>query len=305
MPKTFIQLTVSERLKLLWKFLDFVTKNADLTTKEIMKRFAAENDLSEWSVRRIYDLLWFSDLIRSYGRPPKYRLTPDGIRFHARGFTLEEIGRRLPRHLYNYLKSPPKITITKLTAKFKIKSFEFFLPQKWNYRVFVRSPSNWSGAGYGDLDPGWLEAFNISRENTGKPYSIKHRTIVLLQTLELFKKDETTVNFFSLPDGYRWLKMSEDMWNARKQKYPPEKLRKMRARTMIFDPKNKVKVKELPAKNGGRRWVVEFMEYSEFLPKLIPVKDVVDIFKEKRLSPRRKVWEESKAEVIYWSGWNV
>ena len=295
----FGELEVAERLKLLWHFLDIIKQNPHFTVREVLKEFKSRYGLTEWTVRRFADILWFGDLIRIERRGVYvpffgtvirtfYVLTDLGEKYHkigtTRDFTLKDFKRILPGWTYRALarKPKPKPKVPLNTAYFKSMDFEFWIQEDWNYKVWVETPESWRGKGYEEIPPEYLEERGIDRGNTGLPYSVKHRTIILLNIVKIFKKEVggqvMEVNFFSLKDGYCWLPLTPEYAMNR-----PVPTGRKTPRTMIYDPKGKVKVSEVhPSPAGRRRWVVDFKEYSQYAPRVAPIKDMIEKFQERK-----------------------
>jgi len=111
MTRTFIELTPEERLTYLFSFLRYVRENPNVSGAELRRRFAGENDLSEYAVYRITRILEFSDMLRlvprGYPAVWYYVLTPYGESILAKGSL--EVGDipETPRWLREAVLRPP------------------------------------------------------------------------------------------------------------------------------------------------------------------------------------------------------
>jgi hypothetical protein len=86
---------------------------------------------------------------------------------------------------------------------------------------------------------------------------VKHRTIILLQTLRI------APNYFT---GYRWVRLTPEEIEAR--------MRLGRILTvwrhMKFDPDDRVKVTKL----SPTRWLVDFSNFSSILPDALDLEEL-------------------------------
>jgi len=120
----------------------------------------------------------------------------------------------------------------------RIEEFEFILSSKWNYKLRVITPTS------------WIENWQVDR--WGKAYSVKHRSIMFLQTFKL------APNYFA---GYRWYPLTprELELRARVGRIP------VRKRTMKFDPEELIKVRKVRERKGKIYWEVDFSRVRDRL----------------------------------------
>lgn len=118
----------------------------------------------------------------------------------------------------------------------EIMGFKFHLKEDWKYKIFVNSPTLWIKDWQTDM--------------FGKAYSVKHRTIMLLQTLGIAR------NYFA---GYKWVHLSEEAIKKRLEHGIQLKV----WRTLQYDPNNRITVTEL----SSNFWEVDFSNLSRELPR--------------------------------------
>ena len=244
--KTFNQLSLDERLSYLYLFLTSVKKNRKLTSGRLKESFSKRMNLSRYSVDRIADILWFSGFITTVykGYPPRpyYAVTSDG----------EEIILKGKFEVIDFPAEPSWIRASllrgvKLVPRFVrvgVKNFVFEVEPDWDYKLRVFTPKE------------WIEKWESKR--FGKAYSVKHRSVVFLQTLGL------AVNYFT---GYKFVKLTEE---EKKRRIKNNRILKV-WRTLVFDPENKVKVIKVGTKKGVTEWVVDFSNFKKDLPETIDI----------------------------------
>lgn len=158
----------------------------------------------------------------------------------------------------------PKVPVI---LKISIPPFAFYLKEDWKYKIYVSSPKN------------WLHEWQASI--FGKDYSIKHRTIILLQYLKIGP------NYFA---GYKHVNLKE---------YPEAIKRRIEAgrrpkrwRTTKYDPENHIMVKMIEETPTGIRWEVDFSYFAPYLKERIPLREVGEKAMERyEVTEVRELWE--------------
>lgn len=126
----------------------------------------------------------------------------------------------------------------------EINGFKFRVKKDWKYKVLVETPSG-----------SWLKDWQVSM--FGDDYSVKHRTIMFLETMGVADR------YFA---GYRWVRLSEE---AIRKRLEAGRVLKV-WRTMQYDPNNRIDVREI----GVNLWEVDFSRFRRVLPSEI---DLVDL----------------------------
>ena len=131
-----------------------------------------------------------------------------------------------------------------------IRGFDFQLTSDWGYKIRVSTPSTWIKDWQTDM--------------FGKAYSVKHRSIMLLQTLGIAS------NYFA---GYKFVPLTEEAIEKRK------KAGKILTvwRTMQFDPDGNITVEE----TEPDFWLVDFSKFSKVLPEKLDLEAIKSLAEEK------------------------
>jgi len=263
MAKSFTEFSVKERLDLLYRLLTFIKTHPKLTVKEIRERFAKNNDLTEYAsdvVTRILDLSDFIDVVyKGFPARPYYELTPEGEKIILRGrftvadFKLEWARRRIVR----------KIRVKVRVLRIQVKNFVFEMNENWGYKIKVITPIEWKHGWQVDI---W-----------GKEYSVKHRAIILLQTLEIAR------NYFA---GYRFVNYRElgDLGEELMKRHLEQGRELVVWRTMKFDPEDRITVTRLGQLNDRLEWEVDFSNFSHSLPETLDLDLLEDLASSKNYS---------------------
>jgi len=299
----------SEKLGLLFDFLKFVSENPHLRVGELRREFARTRGLTESFVRRLDDVLWFSDFIKTRwaGIPPRaYRaVTPAGQAVLARGyFTLADFFEA-PEWVRRWLVRvpPPVPVLPPRILHISVRDFSFWLSENWGFKVYVESPSTYLQPWQVPFDPSWLQAHGVDPSNRGLPYVVKTRAIILLDTLDIFSLGVGTKVYAYNVVGFKWVRM-----------HPSHRMARMRAgreyrtppywrRHMIYDPQARVSVTELPCPvPGRRRWVVDFGNFSASLPPVLDIdlleRTFVEKVKKGEIERVPALWSEKQAVAV-------
>ena len=124
-----------------------------------------------------------------------------------------------------------------------IRGFRFHLKEDWDYKILVETP------------PTWLQDWQA--EMFGRAYSVKHRTVMLLETLGIAPR------YFA---GYRFVHLSEEAIKRR-----IEAGRRLKVwRTMQYDPNNRISVEE----TATNIWEVDLGNFRRVLLPSLPLEQI-------------------------------
>ncbi|HDH44500.1 MAG TPA: hypothetical protein ENG66_03800 [Thermococcus sp.] len=252
--------TLEERLRLLYDVLNFIKRNPTLTTEGARERIARTFNLTPYTVKRILDFLWFSDLIRTEyrGFPARvfYVVTDKGERVLARGRLEGGDFAEAPEWVWRTIKRRA-VVVVKRELTVSIKEFTFLLREDWNYKVIVRTPLE------------WLRPWEVDK--WGKEYSVKVRAIMLLQTFAV------APNYFA---GYSWEMLSPEEIKRRMQygRLPA------RWRTMRLDPYDLIVVRKISEDETGITWEVDFTAFKDKLPTMLNLAEIKSLAEERGYS---------------------
>lgn len=272
MARTFTQLTLSERLDFLYKLLKKIEEEEGerTSTREIRDQFTSEHDLTEYTGRKMVDLLEFSRMVRlrytkEFPTFPYYGLTPYGMQIVGKGYLVIEDIPEFPGWLRKTILRGVRKVIPAF-VRIRVKKFVYWIPEDWDYKVYVETPLDWLEPW--QVDSPWRDGPTIPAD----AYSVKHRAITTAR-----------INLTGVPDdfpGQRKVYLTEEALNRRKamdRKIPKDK------RTTVIDPRNRVGVRQIGTVDGKRRWIVDFSPVADTfdLPPKIDTVDVADTFSDK------------------------
>lgn len=294
MPVSFSVLTPERRLELAYSLLRTISDHPDWTARRVREEFARANDLTDWCVRRLVDLLFFSDMIRTEWRwlPAErrvsvhYRVLPAGQAVLTKGsLEMADLAAVPPRWL-RAVSRPARPAIAYLRVETPTSVFEWWFQPDWHYRVYVRtwrvSPTeDWQAP----LDPRLLLLQGVSPKNTGESYAVKHRTIITMGTaLGLGGKEREVF-------GYKFVRYDERTCAAAGLEDPLIYIRTRLSglhsvpgvpslqRTMVYDPGGGVEVRRLSPQGGRDRWEVDFSAFSSKLPPTLDTEALASTFR--------------------------
>lgn len=177
-------------------------------------------------------------VLRKDGRFQRYKISSESLEKNYEKLEITpKIREKLPDHLkrfkFYYSKKPPEGPPGKLgQAEVTIGDFIFIVKRDWDYKIEVITPLEW-------IQPWQSDRF-------GEDYSVKHRTIMFLQSFGM------APNYFA---GFRWENLTEEeiARRIRENRAVPQ-----RKRTMILDPNDLISVRETETTRIRRVWEVDF-----------------------------------------------